>query len=322
MIDPAKGLSTYPVEIAAPDIERYRIGNTGVPFFHRWDSGAPGPDAMVTAVVHGNELCGAIALDFLHRSTIRPQRGSLTVGFCNVAAYRAFDPDYPGLSRFVDEDLNRLWDLETLDGEMSSLELARARAIRPLVDRADVLLDLHSMQHATEPLCLAGLTAKGTDLARAVGYPATVVIDRGHSAGARLRDYRFFADPDDPRAALLVECGQHWEADSAAVAIETLLRFLAASGVVDRDDVAAHLKTRPGPQRFITVTDAITVGTDAFSFTESFQGMEIIAKAGTVIAHDGATAIATPYDDCVLIMPSRRLVPGQTAVRLGRIRND
>jgi len=28
--------------------------------------------------------------------------------------------------------------------------------------------------------------------------------------------------------------------------------------------------------------------------------------------------VRTPYDDCVLIMPSRRLVKGQTAVRLGR----
>jgi hypothetical protein len=28
--------------------------------------------------------------------------------------------------------------------------------------------------------------------------------------------------------------------------------------------------------------------------------------------------VRTPYDECVLIMPSRRLLPGQTAVRLGR----
>ena len=27
---------------------------------------------------------------------------------------------------------------------------------------------------------------------------------------------------------------------------------------------------------------------------------------------------ARPYDDCVLVMPSRRLGPGLTAVRLGR----
>lgn len=36
------------------------------------------------------------------------------------------------------------------------------------------------------------------------------------------------------------------------------------------------------------------------------------------IATDGAREITTPYDDCVLVMPARRLARGQTAVRLGR----
>ena len=44
----------------------------------------------------------------------------------------------------------------------------------------------------------------------------------------------------------------------------------------------------------------------------------MIARQGTLIAHDGDQPIRTPYDDCVLIMPSRRLGPGLTAVRLGR----
>jgi hypothetical protein len=38
-----------------------------------------------------------------------------------------------------------------------------------------------------------------------------------------------------------------------------------------------------------------------------------------VIGHDGAQAVTTPYDNCVLIMPSMRLRKGETAVRLGRI---
>jgi hypothetical protein len=38
-----------------------------------------------------------------------------------------------------------------------------------------------------------------------------------------------------------------------------------------------------------------------------------------VIAHDQDEAIVTPYDNCVLVMPSlRQLRPGVTTVRLGR----
>lgn len=315
----AKGLSAYPVELSPPGIERYRAGNTGVPFFHTWDSGVPGPSVTITAVTHGNELCGAIAVDLIHGKGIRPRRGKLTVGFCNVAAYGTFDPSYPALSRFVDEDLNRLWDIETLEGTRSSLELSRARAIRPIIEQTDYLLDLHSMQNATEPLTLAGLTEKGVDLARKTGFPRTVVTDRGHASGRRLRDYDFFSDPDDPRAALLVECGQHWEEKAAPVAIETSLRFLIATGCVDHEDVADHLMYQDRNQRIIRVTEAVTVESSRFAFHSVFHGMETISKAGTVIGHDGERPVATPFDNCVLIMPSRRLVPGQTAVRFGRV---
>ena len=68
----------------------------------------------------------------------------------------------------------------------------------------------------------------------------------------------------------------------------------------------------------VEVTDAITVNGGPFRFTQDFQGLEVIPEAGTVIAYDGTTPIRTPYDQCILIMPSRRLVPGLTAVRLGQ----
>jgi hypothetical protein len=72
------------------------------------------------------------------------------------------------------------------------------------------------------------------------------------------------------------------------------------------------------PQRVIEVTDAVTIATDKFRFIERFRGLEVIPKAGTVIAHDDEQPVRTPYDGCVLIMPSRRMMRGQTAVRLGR----
>ena len=53
----------YPVELKAPDIAPYRAGNTGIDYVHRFESGAPGPRVLVSALVHGNEICGAIALD-------------------------------------------------------------------------------------------------------------------------------------------------------------------------------------------------------------------------------------------------------------------
>jgi predicted deacylase len=137
----------YDVRIEPVDIERWRAGNTGTEFVWSFDAVRPGPHVMVNAVTHGNELCGAIAVDLLLREKIRPKHGRLTLSFANVAAYLRFDPADPTASRYVEEDMNRVWATEVLDGPRDSLELRRARALRPIVDTVDTMLDILSMQH-------------------------------------------------------------------------------------------------------------------------------------------------------------------------------
>jgi predicted deacylase len=312
-------MSEPPVEIDAPDISAYCRGSAGVPYVVPLDSDSAGPHAVITALVHGNELCGAWALLRLLECGIRPQSGRLSLAFVNTLAYRRFDPAQPKTTRYLDEDLNRLWDPVTLDGPRQSRELQRARELRPLIESADWLLDLHSMQLPARPLLLCGLGDKGRRLAARMGYPDLVVADRGHSNGARMRDFGAFADPASPRTAMLVECGQHWARQSVEVAIATCRRFLEALELVEPALLdRLCLPPEPAPQRAVEVTDAITVNGGPFRFTQDFQGLEIIAEAGTIIAYDGTTPIRTPYDQCILIMPSRRLVPGLTAVRLGQ----
>jgi hypothetical protein len=181
------------------------------------------------------------------------------------------------------------------------------------------LLDIHSMQHATPPLMICGMTRKARELALSLGTPAHLVCDAGHAAGRRMRDYGAFADDASPKNALLIECGQHWERASATIAIDAMLRFLLHFGAIGRDFAAPHLAPLPAAQRVVEVTQTVTIASDDFHFAASYVGMEVIARAGTVIGHDGASPVATPYDNCVLIMPSIRLRKGETAVRLGRI---
>ena len=315
-----KAPPSHPVQVAAPDIGRWRHGNTGIDYVTTLGGTAPGPHVMVSAAVHGNELCGAIVVDELLAAGISPRRGRLTLAFMNVAALQAFDAAHPDASRWVDEDFNRLWTRDTLEGTRDSVELARARALRPLVDEVDFLLDLHSMTNPSPPLILCGATAKGQALARALGYPRHVVADAGHAAGRRLRDYDAFAEPASPRNALLVECGRHWSPDSVAVAREATLRFLALFHMLDTRFLAKHLPPAPrAQQQVVEVTAAVTVTAEEFRFAREFEGMEVLESAGTLIGHDGEREVRTPHDRCVIIMPSPRLWRGQTAVRLGRL---
>ncbi|WP_193371382.1 succinylglutamate desuccinylase/aspartoacylase domain-containing protein [Pelagibius marinus] len=309
------------LELTPPDISAWRRGN-GSPtldYVHSFDSGVAGPHVVVSALVHGNELCGAIALDRLLSAGLRPEAGRLSYVFVNVAAYERFTAAAPHASRFLDEDFNRLWAPEILKGKRRSRELERARALRPLFDSADFLLDIHSMSTTTEPLIMAGPADKGLALARRLGRPATIVRDGGHAAGPRLRDYAGFIDPASPRNALLIECGQHFALESATVAFETALRFLAAVGSLSPATVAGYgVDCAPAPQRVIEVTERITAAGNDFAFARPFRGMDVLAEAGTVIARDGGKPVVTPYDDCVLIMPVAHPQAGATAVRLGR----
>lgn len=311
---------TYKIEIHPVDIEPYRAGNTGIPFMTTFDSGEDGPHVMVMAVTHGNELCGAIAVDWLFKQGVRPKRGKLTLGYSNWRAYQSFDADDPMASRFVDEDINRVWDASTLDGERVTAETERARELRPLIDQIDVMLDIHSMTTFCEPLMLCGPHEKGRALARAVAIPEYVVCDEGHAAGKRMRDYGEFGDPASPKNSLLVECGQHWETRSATVAHDISLRFLEHCGVVDPDFVGANLKDPTLPeQKVIEVSGPYTITADQpFTWKDRYTGFELIEKAGTTLGWDGDKEVGTPYDNCVLIMPNRLKARGHSAVRFGR----
>ena len=59
----------------------------------------------------------------------------------------------------------------------------------------------------------------------------------------------------------------------------------------------------------------------AFRFAAPYTGLELFEKAGTVIGWNDAVPVTTPYDDCVLVMPSTRQArAGVTVVRFARRR--
>jgi predicted deacylase len=312
----------YPIEVAFPDISMHERSETGIPYLHTFDSGVPGAHVMINALTHGNEVCGAIVVDALLRAKLRPRRGRLTLAFANVAAYRRFDAAKPDAARFVDEDFNRVWTRAVLDDtSRTSSELERARQIRPVIDSVDLLLDLHSMHEKSAPLIVAGPLDKGIELSAKLGTPATVICDEGHREGRRMRDYEEFGDPGSQKNALLIECGQHWEASAVAVARDVTARFLTLSGVVDAEDLPQQwFAPLPDEMRIVRVTEAVVADSVDFKFAGAYTGLEVFEKAGSVIGWSNGQPVRTPYDHCVLVMPSlRQLRPGVTVVRLGRI---
>ena len=307
-----------PIEFAFPELRKWEKG--AAPYIHVFESGKPGPTVMVTALTHGNEVSGAVVVDALLEKGLKPRSGTLILAFNNIEAYHSFDPRTPFKSRMIDEDFNRTWG--RLDQPATTVETRRAQVVKPFVERADLLLDLHSMHDDGVPLMLAGPLAKGVELAKKLGAPVDIIADAGHAAGMRMRDYGGFGDPKSPKNALLIETGQHWRASSVVVAKDVTARFLAATRHRRAGRPAGRLEAADAAaQRVVEVTHAIATKRGNFMPARHFEGQETIAKAGTVLGHDDGEPVTTPYDNCVLVMPSsnRPLRAGVTVVRLGRL---
>jgi predicted deacylase len=165
-----------------------------------------------------------------------------------------------------------------------SQERTRAAVLRPFVEQADWLLDLHSMHERAEPLLLTGLHPRNQTLARSLRTPQHVVIDAGHKDGVHMRDFGRFGWPDvkasETRSSLL-ECGFHGDVSSRIVVQNMLVRFLLAAGTLDPEDVQHRLPDWRQPD---------------------VPGQE--------------EPVLTPYDHCSLVMPlMRQAQAGVTVVR-------
>lgn len=312
-------LPSYPVEVMPPSLSRLEQGNTGTDYVHRLSSGLPGPCVMLNALTHGNEYSGAIALIELLDSGIGPVRGEWVVSFANIAAFQSFDARHPDRSRFLDTDMNRVWTAERLADGASGYEVARAGELLPFVRGADYLLDLHSMHEECEPLLLSGLSDKAFEFARKVGTPRAIVRDEGHADGRRLIDFEDFAEEGSPKVALLLESGQHWSARALHATRHALYRFLLATGTVSAERVPEPYRRPVQQQVSVHVLGRAVAATGDVRFTQDWRGMEVIERAGTPVAYDADTPVTTPFDHCVLVMPSlRQIRPGVTFVRFGQ----
>ena len=308
-------LDTQRFEVLPRDLSAYRQGNVGVDYVHRFESGKPGPHVLINALTHGNEFCGMVAVADLLDRGVRPLTGTLTLSFANVAAYETFDTARPFDSRLLVHNFNRIWSSDWLDGASDSPELRRARAMRPIVDQADHVLDIHSTSQDVEPFWVYPGFARNADIALSVGLPSIhLVMPNGlGGAGPPLIQYGRFGTVTGPGDALVVECGQHFLQATADCAVSVTRGFLAHFGLATPDP-----HTRPKqPQRRFELQHTHVIQTTDFAFTKPCKGFEVFAK-DELIATDGSVQVRAPCDNCTVLMPAREAIVGREGVYLAK----
>lgn len=305
-----------PIEVMPRDLSAYRRGNAGIDYVHRFDSGRPGPHVLVNALTHGNEFCGAHAAAHLLDHSVRPRIGTLTVSFANVAAYETFDPQQPFASRQLVHNLNRIWSSDWLDGPQDSPELRRARELRPVIEAADHVLDLHSTQNDVPPFWIYSQFERVGAAATDIAYPALHVVlpqGSGLGAGTPLIQWGHHGSAQGQGVALVAECGQHFLHTTCERAIRVTRAFLAHFGLIEPDVDAPP----PLPQRRLVLLRSHIVKTREFRLVRALQGFEVFQR-GELIATDGLEEVRAPCDDCTIVMPARQAIVGREGVYLTR----
>lgn len=300
-------------EVLPRDLSAYKAGNTGIDYVHRFESGVPGPHVMVNALTHGNEFCGMVAACHLLDHGVRPKIGTLTVSFANVAAYESFDPRDPFASRQVTHNLNRVWSADWLDGDEDSVELRRARAMRPAVAAADHILDIHSTSQDVLPFWVYPQFERNVSVATAMPRPGVhLVMPSGLGSGTPLIQHGRHARADGPGAAMVVECGQHFKQASADLAVAVTHDFLGHFGLIDPMPTP-----EAAPARRFELLRTHVIATTEFSFSRPVVGFETYGQ-DELIATDGDLEIRAPCDDCTIFMPARAAIVGREGVYLTR----
>lgn len=294
----------------------------------------PGARLIVTGGVHGNELCGSVAIrrvvDDLQARRLVLAAGAVT--FVPVA-----NPLARALGRRQgDRNLNRGLAPTPQPREF---EDHVANWLCPLLAAHEVLLDLHSFQSAGEPFVMVGpednagtlepFSHAAQEAALALRLGVRRVVDgwlatyaegvrrraerhaTGHGRGATLdldADYGVGTTEYMRRAGgwgLTLECGQHDDAHAPEVAYRAILHTMAHLGLVDAPDPAPA-----APVEALRLGDVVDKLHDGDTFARAWVSFDAV-HAGDLIGtrHDGTPVRASA--DGRIVFPNVAAQVGQ-----------
>jgi len=295
---------------------------------------SPGPRLIVLGAVHGNETCGARAIERVlgefDSGALGLARGSATfVPVANPLAYRRGQ-------RMGDRNLNR--NLRISQAPVDN-EDRIANELCPLLAEHDVLLDLHSFHSPGEPFAMIGPPDNSGTLepfahardeaALALRLGPRRIVEgwlEAYAAGVRNRLQRTSASPGE-RAQLLntdpsygvgtteymrsrggygitLECGQHADPLAPEVAYRAIRHTLAHLGLLDEAPPPARGEFEL--LRLAEVTDRHHADDRFVREWSSYQALQ----AGELIGERADGAPLRAPDDGFIVFPNPHALPG------------
>jgi predicted deacylase len=291
----------------------------------------PGPRLMVLGGVHGNETCGSVAIE---RVLAQFDAGELTLLCGQLTMVPVANPlARRRLAREGERNLNRLFRPTPEGGTPADYEARITDLLCPLLERHEVLLDLHSFQSAGEAFAMIGPrdnTGTLEPFARAreegllalhLGTPRVVEgwLDI-YAAGLAQRAGAGIAVDDEAvdfgrgtneymrsrgGYGVTLECGQHEDPAAPEVGYRAILAALRLLGMLAPEPHAAPL-AHPQLLRLVSVTDRLHADDrfvrDWATFDRVAQGDAIATRADGTMLH--------AQQDGYIIFPNAQALPG------------
>lgn len=276
---------------------------------HFLDSGKKGPSLLILAGVHaGTEPVPTVAAQTLITMILQDyltlENGKVTI--VPVANPLALEKK----ERFVDINLNRVFRYHDNPAEY---EKVIANALCPLIEQADMVIDMHTQSTITYPFCFDDYP-DCAELALATKIP---VILKGWPEMFEKSDVLYestccdFAHSQNI-PSVCVECGYNNDPMAASVAIRSVL------------NVMRHYKMTPDfgleaneTSRVIHMKEVISMPENG-QHADDFSNLTFVTKGTPLIKSKGdGTVLKSASYDCILLLPRKIAEVGTETFYLG-----
>lgn len=266
---------------------------------HHFSGLERGPHVLLLGAVHGDETCGAYALNRLKnkitQAEIKIEKGDVTViPVSNPIAYHA-------KSRKINVNLNRIIGLGKHEGQHHP-EHDYASQIEQAIQRADIIIDLHSTPMGGIPFVFQDYpTHSGMALAKAVGCKAVVQdwpLMLQNSGITDLADTPLYCQ-QHKKTSILIECGKNATAAADNVA------YMAVMNALVHLDVMCD-EAQKNPVQDVSVFQAFYVmrKDKRGDFSKHYNDLDPLKKGEVIINYQDGTTLTCPDDDLYIMIPT------------------
>lgn len=309
---------------------------------HQFAGFQPGPKLLVTAAVHGNEVCGIAAIrrviEQLDNGALTLLKGSVTfIPVVNELANRLG-------RREGDRNLNRNMRPPVIPQDFEDRINTQ---LCPQLAACDVLLDLHSFQGQGKPFAMLGprnndgalepfmhAEAEGR-LALSVGTERIVegwlstyalgLARRAERSGDGSRRASLQQDPhygvgtteykrSQRGYGITLECGQHADPEAPEFAYQAILRVMALLGLIAPEAATPRPAGKPELLQLYEVIDREHEGD---RFERAWASFDEVTKGQRIGTRASGEPVLAP-DDGRIVFPAANAAPGTEWFYLAR----